>query len=69
MIRVVDGPGVIGKQPVIASIENFNYQSACDFNTPLGTMEGYYVFRNIDSGKLFKVEIPRFVMVTEQKLN
>ena len=69
MIRVIDGPGVIGKQPIIASFENYNYQSACDFNTPLGTMEGNYLFRNLDSGKLFKVEIPKFVMVTEQKLN
>ena len=69
IIRIVDGPGVIGKQPIIQSFENYNYQSACDFNTPLGTMEGFYIFKNLDSGELFKAEIPRFVMVTEQKLN
>jgi ApaG protein len=69
MIRVVDGPGVVGVQPIIDSFENYTYQSACDFQTSVGTMEGYYLFRNLDSGKLFKVEIPKFVMVTDQKLN
>jgi len=69
LVRVVDGPGVIGIQPIIEPFENYNYQSACDFQTSVGTMEGYYKFRNLESGKVFKAEIPRFVMVTDQKLN
>jgi ApaG protein len=69
MVRIVDGSGVIGIQPIIDSFENYSYQSACDFQTSVGTMEGYYVIRNLESGKLFKVEIPNLVMVTNQKLN
>lgn len=67
--RIVDGPGVVGKQPIISSFDKFNYESACDFKTTMGAMEGYYVFKNIDSGKLFKVDIPQFVMATAHKLN
>lgn len=69
LVRVVDGPGVIGIQPIIESFDNYNYQSACEFQTSVGTMEGYYIFKNIATNKLFKVEIPKFVMVTDHKLN
>jgi ApaG protein len=68
-VSVVDGPGVVGVQPIIDFFENYKYQSACNFQTSIGTMEGYYLFRNLENGKLFKVEIPKIVMVTDQKLN
>ena len=68
-IRIVDGPGVIGKQPIINPFEGFNYDSACDFHTPIGTMEGGYLFKNPQTGELFNVEVPKFTMVAPQKLN
>ena len=32
--RDIEGPGVIGEQPVIAPGENFSYTSACDLPSP-----------------------------------
>lgn len=68
-IRQVDGVGVIGKQPIIKSYQNFSYESACDFPTHMGKMKGYYLFKNLENGFTFKVYIPEFLMVSLQKLN
>ena len=68
-IRQVDGEGVIGKQPIIRRYENFGYESACDFPTHVGKMRGYYLFENVQNGFTFKVYIPEFMMISEQKLN
>ena len=32
--REIEGPGVVGEQPVIAPGENFSYTSACDLQSP-----------------------------------
>ena len=68
-IRQVDGEGVIGKQPVINTYENFRYESACDFPTHIGKMTGFYLFKNLENGFTFKVYIPEFMMYSLQKLN
>ncbi len=68
-IRQVDGEGVIGKQPIIKSFQYFKYESACDFPTHIGKMRGFYLFENIENGFTFKVFIPEFIMITDQKLN
>ena len=68
-IRQVDGEGVIGKQPIIKSFQNFHYESACDFPTHIGKMRGYYLFKNLENGYNFKVFIPEFMMTSLQKLN
>jgi ApaG protein len=68
-IRQVDGDGVIGKQPVIERYQHFSYESACDFSTHIGKMRGYYLFENVKNGFNFKVYIPEFLMVSQQKLN
>jgi ApaG protein len=68
-VRQVDGEGVIGKQPVIKSFECFKYDSACDFPTHIGKMQGFYLFENLENGFKFKVFIPEFMMITDQKLN
>ena len=68
-VRQVDGDGVIGKQPIIKSFQNFTYESACDFSTHVGKMQGYYMFKNLENGYTFKVYIPEFMMISQQKLN
>jgi len=68
-IRQVDGEGVIGKQPVIKSFQSFKYESACDFPTHIGKMRGFYLFENLENGFIFKVFIPEFTMISDQKLN
>ncbi|MEO8168507.1 MAG: Co2+/Mg2+ efflux protein ApaG [bacterium] len=57
----VEGPGVIGKTPTLASGEVFEYTSFCPLNTEWGTMEGTYHMERED-GKQFEVVIPRFYL-------
>lgn len=41
-VEEVKGPGVIGKQPVLAPGESFTYTSGCPLETQFGLMEGTY---------------------------
>ena len=38
----VQGPGVVGEQPVLAPGESFEYTSFCPLATPIGSMHGSY---------------------------
>ena len=38
----VEGPGVIGQQPIIEPNSEFKYSSGSTFKTPVGTMHGQY---------------------------
>jgi ApaG protein len=67
--REVEGPGVVGEQPVLLPGEQFSYQSSCTFRTPIGKMKGTYLFVKINSRESFRVEIPEFVMVVPSLLN
>lgn len=68
-LREVDGEGVIGLQPTILSGESFEYESACDLTTDVGSMYGtYQMIRKID-GKSFEIKIPRFELIVPRRLN
>lgn len=55
----VQGPGVVGEQPVIPPGESFRYTSGCPLTTPSGIMVGTY--RMLDAaGHPFTVDIPAF---------
>ena len=41
-VEEVRGPGVVGKQPTLASGESFTYTSGCPLETPFGVMQGTY---------------------------
>ncbi len=57
----VQGPGVVGKQPVLAPGESFKYSSWCQLRTPTGMMHGTY--RMVaPSGKQFDIEIAPFAL-------
>lgn len=56
---VVNGPGVVGKQPVLKPGESFEYTSGCPLGTPSGIMAGSYAMRS-ESGEDLDVEIPAF---------
>lgn len=68
-IREVDGPGVIGLQPVIQPNTTFSYESACDLLTPVGNMSGYYFMRNLGTREQIQVQIPLFIMEVPWLLN
>ena len=61
----VRGDGVVGKTPVLRPGDSFEYQSFCPLNTPWGTMEGAYHFRQ-DDGDEFDVAIGRFWLTPER---
>jgi ApaG protein len=41
-VEEVEGPGVVGQQPVLEPGESFEYTSGCPLNLPFGTMYGTY---------------------------
>lgn len=55
----VEGEGVVGQQPVIEPGASHRYSSGAILDSPVGTMEGYYEFRDAD-GNRFRAEIDRF---------
>lgn len=58
-IDVVEGPGVIGEQPVIAPGQTHRYTSGCPLPTPSGAMVG--VFRMVpEQSPPFDAAIPAF---------
>jgi ApaG protein len=57
----VQGPGVIGEQPVLGPGESFKYSSWCPLKTPTGTMRGTYQMVRTD-GSQFDVEIAPFAL-------
>ncbi len=61
-VRIVRGEGVVGETPILENGETFEYTSGCEFETPMGFMKGWYIFKNLGNNKQFKVEIPRFIM-------
>jgi ApaG protein len=59
--REVQGPGVVGKQPVLAPGESFEYSSWCPLKTPTGMMHGTYQMVSA-GGKVFDIEIAPFAL-------
>ncbi|PPI87963.1 Co2+/Mg2+ efflux protein ApaG [Candidatus Pantoea edessiphila] len=55
----IHGEGVSGTKPYIASGGELHYTSGIVLETPIGTMQGYYVMVN-EIGDEFNVEVPVF---------
>ena len=60
-VREVEGPGVVGEQPVLDDGDAHQYTSGAVLTTPVGTMEGTYEMHEPD-GRIFKATIPRFAL-------
>ena len=58
-VREVEGPGVVGEQPVLNAGDEHQYTNGAVLPTPVGTMEGTYEMHEPD-GRTFKAAIPRF---------
>lgn len=61
-VREVEGKGVVGVQPEIMPGRVFEYDSACDLTSGLGTMSGCYEVQNCrpHGASCFQVVIPTF---------
>lgn len=60
-VEEVRGPGVVGAQPRLLPGESYTYSSGAVLDTPVGTMQGDYLFVT-DDGERFLVPIPRFTL-------
>ncbi len=60
-VREVEGPGVVGEQPVLEDGEAHQYTSGAVLTTPVGTMEGSYELHE-PGGRVFRASIPRFAL-------
>ena len=67
-IKIVEGKGVVGKQPVIDSNKSFKYNSFCVLDTKFGSMKGYYKIK-IGNGKAEKIKIPQFKLLSTFSIN
>ena len=67
--NVVDGPGVVGEQPLIEPEGFHSYSSFCILAFPIGRMSGYYTMIRLDTGAEFNVDIPAFNLVMPDLLN
>lgn len=58
-VEEVEGPGVVGQQPVLDRGDVHRYTSGAVLRTPVGTMEGTYEMHEV-GGRVFQAAIPRF---------
>ena len=59
-VTLVEGPGVVGKQPVLEPGTSFEYISGTPLPTPSGFMTGLYHMVNSETGEQFDIDIPAF---------
>jgi ApaG protein len=64
----VQGPGVVGEQPVLAPGEAFEYTSFCPLATPVGSMHGSYLMV-LTNGERFEAEIAPFSLSVPHAVN
>ncbi|WAC41783.1 Co2+/Mg2+ efflux protein ApaG [Pedobacter sp. SL55] len=68
-VREVEGEGVVGAQPVIASGDSYSYVSGSNLKTDIGSMRGRYLMhRSVDNTE-FMVDIPEFQLIVPFRLN
>lgn len=65
----VEGEGVVGQQPVLKPGDYYEYESACNLNSEMGTMVGTYTFVREADGGNFEVKIPRFELMASWRMN
>lgn len=58
--RVVQGEGVVGVTPKIAIGESYSYTSYCPLKSSIGSMDGFFLFQNLEKENSFTVKIPHF---------
>ncbi|MDN3609014.1 Co2+/Mg2+ efflux protein ApaG [Vibrio ostreicida] len=64
----VEGDGVVGQQPFIPGNDEYTYSSGTAIETPVGVMQGQYLFLN-EKGQEFSTEIEPFRLALPNILN
>ncbi len=67
-VEEVQGPGVVGEQPMLKPGEAFEYTSGCPIATPVGSMRGSYQCVAED-GTRFEAPIAEFLLSMPRTLH
>jgi len=67
-VEEVQGPGVVGEQPMLQPGEAFEYTSGCPIATPVGSMRGSYQCVAAD-GTRFEAPIAEFLLSMPRTLH
>ncbi len=67
-VEEVEGPGVVGAQPVLAPGEQYEYTSFCPLKTSVGAMQGRYTMVTADGGS-FEADIAPFTLAAPYALH
>jgi len=62
-IKLVEGDGVVGQQPILEPGESHSYVSGCNLKSGLGKMKGVYYMEKLFDGKSFEVLVPEFQLI------
>ena len=68
-VEKVEGPGVVGEQPVLPPGGTFEYTSFCPLRTSVGTMHGSYQMLVVASGEKFDATIAPFELAVPNVVN
>ena len=68
-VEIVQGDGIVGRQPILYQGDKHEYVSGCHLVTPVGRMEGWYYFENKIDASVFEVRIPAFKLEAPFVLN
>lgn len=60
----VSGDGVIGLTPVIEPGQDFTYFSNVLLRSGVGSMQGIYFCRNLETGEDIEIKVPKFNLVS-----
>ena len=67
-VEEVEGPGVVGEQPVLRPGQSFKYSSWCPLKTPMGMMYGTYQM-GAEDGTQFEIQIAPFGLKAPYTVN
>ncbi len=67
-VETVEGPGVVGEQPVLKPGDSFQYTSFCPLQTAVGSMHGTYRMITEDEDQ-FDAEIAPFSLAVPTAVN
>ncbi len=67
-VETVQGPGVVGKQPLLRPGDSFQYTSFCPLSTPVGSMHGGYRMITDDEEE-FEARIDPFTLAVPTAVN
>ncbi len=67
LVQEVNGPGVVGEQPVLKPGGTYQYTSGAALHTPSGIMRGHYEMKTTED-ELFSIEIPAFSLDSPEQV-